>query len=174
VYKGPNRGKAPLGELPPAFRPFTALCFDFFAMPPSDNGYNVMLVFCDIFSKLVNIYPVQDRTERTVVSCFLDYVSRYPTPFEVLCDADSSYIAKLTKLMMDMLDVEMHYSHPYVKQTNGYAEAAGKSVGKCFRLVMAELGQNVRRWEEAAPLVQGALNNTPKAKYNSSPVNVAF
>lgn len=173
-FKGPNKTTVPMGTLPQAFRPFAIVAFDFFKMPMSKRGNDSILVFVDVFSTLVNIFPCNQRTVPVVVRAFMSWIKHYCVPFTLICDRDPAFVSKLTTELWKVLDVLVAFSHAYVKQGNSYAERAGQAVGQALQLMCGELGHRADMWEDVIDITQTTINTVPRRKANLSAVNQAF
>jgi len=57
----------------PATEPFAALAIDFLGpLPRTPEGYEYILVICDLFTKVTRAVPLRDITALDVLSAFLD------------------------------------------------------------------------------------------------------
>ena len=117
---GMKRGKVAVRDWP--YKPLNLLSIDYLTeLPVSSKGNRHILVINDQFSKYIQIYPVKDRTAKTVSECIVEYFLRFGIPKKLYSDRDPSYEADLFQFVMKRIGVEKSKTTGYNPQANWLA-----------------------------------------------------
>ena len=105
-----------------SYDPFYNITMDFMGPYPADaEGNTFYCVVQDVFSRLVEIYPMPDNSSRSAAKALLEIYSRYTLPRIIgQCiptDQGKSFIANAYKQLLAMIGAEASYTLPYRHQT---------------------------------------------------------
>jgi transposase InsO family protein len=88
------------------------------------NGYSVILVVVDIFTKYANFYPLKHPfTANSIAVVFLDNVMKlHGIPKTIESDRDKVFKSAFWKALFSALKVKLQMSSAYHPQTDGQTE----------------------------------------------------
>jgi len=174
-HKVPN--KSPAGLLKPLPIPderFKTICLDFVELPNSHSGKNSSLIITDKLSHLIRVIPMQksDDAQECAKLLLTQWVcTGKGLPNTIVSDRDAKFTSAVWKSLMEMMQIQTCMSTARHQQTNGQAENAVKMAKNCLRSFADYKGRN---WEELAPLIEYALNNSISSATGCTPFSLAY
>jgi len=149
-------GKLRHNEIPE--RPWQHISVDFITKLPMSKGYNLILVVCDMFSKMFHFVVT---TEKTMVEglarLFRDNVWKlHGLPESVISDRRPQFTAGLTKELNKMLGIETKLSTAYYPQTDRQIERTNQKLEQYLRMYVNHRQNNWSKWFATAEF---AFNN---------------
>ena len=80
---------------------------DFLVELPVTTRYNRHLMCInDHFTKLIQIYPVSNRTTKTAAKCVLDFFLKFCISLKLYSDRDPEFEAELFQILMELFGVQ--------------------------------------------------------------------
>ena len=157
-----------------AYYPMDRLNIDHIGpLPPDENENTHILVIIDVFSRFVELIPAKSTTAAEFAHALIPYVGRYGHPDEILTDNGPTFIADLTKVLCELLDVEHIKTLAYSHEENSIVERANQEVMKHLRAIIFDKCVH-HKWSMYLPLVQRILNVTPKSTTGVAPARVIY
>ena len=116
----------PYGKLLPLeipYAPWTQISMDFITDLPKVNGYNLIWVVVDRFSKMAHFIPLKNRKAKELARIFVQEIWRlHGLPLRIVSDRDSAFMSNFWEAVMEMLEVNLDRSSAYHPQTDGQTE----------------------------------------------------
>jgi len=146
------------------------------ALPPS-QGYSVIMVIIDKFSKFGHFIPLKaDFTSKIVAEVFLQQIIKlHGFPRSIISDRDKVFISKFWQQLFQAQGTKLKMSSAYHPQSDGQSEVLNKTLEMYLRCTCHE---NPRSWLSILPWAQywyntsyhSAIKTTPyKALYGRDP-----
>lgn len=110
---------------------------DHLHMRKDQKGNRYALVVVNLFSKLVQIYPVKDKAAKTTAVCLLDYFSRFGLTELVRCDQGSDYSSAVVARLHDYLSIPQHFSLVRRHESSG-VERSNREIRRHLMAILAE------------------------------------
>jgi hypothetical protein len=113
-----------LSPLPISNSSWQDIPMDFIEGLSVSNGYSVILVVVDIFTKYANFYPLKHPfTANSIAVVFLDNVMKlHGIPKTIESDRDKVFKSAFWKALFSALKVKLQMSSAYHPQTDGQTE----------------------------------------------------
>ena len=126
---------------------------DILEMPPSRDGYNELLVFCDNLSRFVEAIPFRSLpTAEEVLDAFVEHVfCRYGTPSVLRSDRGSNLIAKLSQEFYELCGVKLETSTSH--HHKGLPSVVERFHSTLLGLSRASAGGHPGDWVDMLPFV---------------------
>jgi hypothetical protein len=99
--------------------------------PHANDKPPYFLTTIDAFSKLVNIYPMNDASSSSVKLALLCYVQSFGFPSLIVSDSGASFCS--LSQWAGRLGVEWKFTAPYHPQSHGLIERAHRDMGETLR-----------------------------------------
>ena len=122
-----NRSEAPAGKLMPNAipeKPWSHISADFITKLPLAQGYDVILVVCDRFSKMVHFITTTEKTSaKGLAKLFRDQVWKlHGLPESIISDREVQFAVEMMKELNNLLGIQTKLSMAYHPQTDGQIE----------------------------------------------------
>jgi len=141
--------------------------------PTDDYGNTDILVLIDNFTRYLEIFPMPDKSAKSIAKCLLQWVGRYSAPSQLLSDNGKEFVNEIIKEFTDLIGTEQIFTLAYSKQENAIAERALKEVQRHLRAILFH--KNVHYdWSIFLPLVQRILNTEVHSSTGVSPAQLVF
>lgn len=127
---------------------------------------NYLLVIRDDFSGKVELVECEHADGLSAADAILWWRARYGLNADttIVTDGGSHFANQLVDNIVARLRVRHHITVAYSPWSNGKAERVNREVLKLYRVLLAELGWDIKDWRLLTPVVQSALNNIPRAR----------
>jgi hypothetical protein len=172
-----NRGQAyysPLIQRIPAKHLHTSIGIDLAHMIPDPLGNRYILIVVNHFTKLVHLYPIADKEDKTIARCLIQYYSQYGIHETIRLDQGSEFTNTLIEMLHRWLGVEARYSLVNRSEASG----AERSIQEVRRHLLAILHEDeeYEKWSspEYLSIVQHILNDTVSAETGFKPFHLHY
>lgn len=153
------------------------ISLDFVEGLPNSEGYNVILVVVDRFSKYAHFFPLKHPyTALTVAKTLYDGVVKlHGLPKTMVSDHDKVFTSKIWTEVFKMVGVKLMFSTTYHPQTDGQTERVNQCLEMFLRCAISEHPKQWKSWLSQAELwyntnFHTALGCSPfKALYGYDP-----
>ena len=154
--------------------PRTAVAIDTCSMDMDNNGNRYLLIFVNMFTKLVHIYPVKDKSAETTANKVLSYLGTYYLVDEFHSDQGSDFMSKLQKQVLDLFGIRRTHTISYSPWSSG-AEPSVKKASEHVRTICADKNW-ASRWsdEHVIALAQMVCNEHQHTSTGVSPYEATF
>lgn len=141
-----------------AQEPFDILCADFVGpLPRSKQGNTVLLVFFNLFSKWVELVPLQKATTPHLDKALRERIfSRFGTPRTFVCDNGTQFTSRSFTAFCKKTGMKLEHTAPYSPQQNP-TERANRTVKTMIGQFIEGL-QNT--WDLLLPEITFAVNSS--------------
>jgi transposase InsO family protein len=147
------------------------ICTDLYGpLPAGIAGAKYILVYLDMFSKLVTLYTLPKATADRVTTKLKHYVANIHKPTAILHDHGSQYTSKTYTDKLHELGIKAYYSSIRHPQSNP-AERIMRELGRMFRTYCA--GKH-NSWVKYVPFIETCFNSTYHASTGFSPDELHF
>ena len=95
-------------------------------LPPTQDGYNAIIVFVDQLSKMVHLQPTTTTaTAVDVANIFFNTVFQlHGLPRVIISDRDPKFTSKFWQMLFKLIDTKLTLSTAFHPQTDGQTERA--------------------------------------------------
>lgn len=139
-------------------------------LPVGAQGYRYVLVFVDVFSKLVSLYPLVRQTSTAVSKKTKLYFQTVQKPVAILSDNGTQFKSREYRDMLEGLGVRLYMSSIRHPQSNP-VERVMKELGRLFR---AYCSTNHAGWVKWVTQLEEWLNSTYHESTGFSPYELHF
>ena len=150
----------------PVEKPFECMGMDFKEFDMSSKGNRYTLVFQDYLTKWPEVFPVADRTAKTVASFLAELVWRHGVPSRIIHDRAAEFLSDVlqdTAAILGVKQLPTSGGHP---QTDGLVERLNRTLKSVLSKLVARKGHN---WDELLGPVLMAYRTTPQASTGEVP-----
>lgn len=104
--------------------PFARVAMDFFGpLPTSSSGYQYVLVIQDMFTRFVNLIPLQSTTSDEFIKALSQkYFPIHGIPLEFVSDNGPPFGSSFAQIFASTFGVNIRYAPAYRPQSNGLVE----------------------------------------------------
>ena len=96
---------------------------DFIVDLPNVNGYTIIWVVVDRFSKMAHFIPLKSTQTSELVKAFIKYIWKYHgLPVNIVSDRDPTFTSRFWMALMKALEVDLSLSTAYYLRTDGQME----------------------------------------------------
>ena len=165
-----RRPQPPLKSIPVG-EPFECVGMDFKEFDVSNKGNRYALVFQDYLTKWPEVFPVADRTAKTVASCLAELVWRHGVPAHIIHDREAEFLSDVlqdTAAILGVKQLPTSGGHP---QTDGLVERLNRTLKSMLSKLVVKKGRN---WDELLGPVLMAYRTTPQASSGESPFYLLY
>jgi hypothetical protein len=142
-------------------------------LPEDEFGNKYVVVFIDMFSRVLELYPEKDCTAEAAARSLFQWVCRYGIPREVQSDNGSQYVSQTVEQLLQLLQVSKRYTVPYRPQANGIVERSNKEILKHLRAILFDK-RTSDKWSQSLPLVQRIINTAYHSAIGTYPLRLLF
>jgi hypothetical protein len=113
-----------LHPLPIPVQSWTDISMDFIEGLPNSNGYTIILVIVDRFTKYSHFYPIKHPfTASTIAQVFMDNIVKlHGTPKSIVSDRDEVFTSSFWSELFKLLKTDLKLSFAYHPQSDGQTE----------------------------------------------------
>jgi len=170
----------PLGLLQPLPIPdgiWQDLSMDFIEGLPKSEGFSVILVVVDRFTKYAHFIPIRHPyTASSIAQSFMDNVVKlHGLPKTIVSDRDTVFLSHFWTTLFKLYKVDLHFSTAYHPQSDGQTERINQCVEMYLRCAVQDSPSTWKSWLSLAELwynssLHSALGCSPfKALYGYEP-----
>ena len=147
---------------------------DVLELPPTRDGYNELLVFCDNLSRYIEAKPFKGvPTAEQVLDAFVELIlTRYGTPSEIRSDRGSDLIADLSKQFYELCGVKMVTSTSH--HHKGVPSQAERIQSTLLGLARATHGGYPGDWKDMLPFLLFSIRAIPSRVTKASPAELLY
>jgi hypothetical protein len=149
------------------------ITMDFVEGLPLSEGYNVILVVVDRFTKYAHFVPLRHPYSAPLVArVFVDSIVKlHGMPHSITSDRDCIFTSKFWKLLFEALGTKLNYTTAYHPQTDGQSER----VNQCLEMFLRCMAHdNPKKWCRWLPLAEFWYNSTFHSSLNCSPFKALY
>ena len=139
------------------------------------QGYDVLMIVTDKFSKAVAIFPGRsDWSAQEQAKPFLKILllTGQGIPTAIISDRDRKFVSKLWKTILKQISVQILLTTAYYPQADGQSKRTNQTVEIALRTFV--LNYPDQDWVDALPALQYHLNNSQSASTKLSPHEVLY
>ena len=120
--------------------PFECVGMDFKEFDVSYRGNRCTLVFQDYVTKWPEVFPVADRTAKTVASCLAELVWRHGVPDHIIRDGAAEFLSDVLQDTTAILGVEQLPTSGNHPQKNGLVERLNRTLKSTLSKLVVKKG----------------------------------
>jgi hypothetical protein len=167
---------APAGLLQPMPIPTGAwrdITMDFITGLPKSEGFDVILVVVDRFTKYSHFVPLKHPfTAPVVARAFVDNIVKlHGMPHSITSDRDCIFTSIFWKRLFEALGTKLQYTTAYHPQTDGQSERVNQCLEMFLRCMVQE---NCKDWKRWLPLAEFWYNSTFHTSLGCSPFKALY
>ena len=153
-------------------RPFQKIGVDVMHLPCTECGNKHVVVFQDMFTKWLLVFPVPDqRAERIARLLCEETVTMFGVPEALLSDQGSNLISSLILDVCKLLGVEKLNTTSYHPECDSMVERFNRTLKTMLRKKAAQLGT---QWDKHLPGLLWAYRNAPHDTTGEKPSFLLF
>ena len=152
------------GAVPVEGEPLRHWAADILELPCSRDGYRYVLVVTDMFSKLVEVFPLRRQTAVDIADCLLQVMCRYGVMCSLLTDQGRNFESKLMQEICKKLGVTKLRTSVYRPCCNGVTERFNRTLCE-----MLSHFADDRDWPALLPLLAAAYNTSKHSTTGLTP-----
>lgn len=137
-----------LQPLPVPDRPWKDITMDFIDGLPKSEGFEVILVVVDRFTKYAHFLPLKHPyTAQSVAAVFIDTIVRLHGVLAfIVSDRDKVFTSSFWKKLFTKIDTKLCYSTAYHPQTDGQSERVNQCLEQYLRCAVHDSPARWKRW----------------------------
>ena len=148
----------PLGTQLVPERAGKILMLDYAKIGPSNAGYEYVLVFCDKFSKLVELIPATLATAMPASKGIFEWGSRHGLPCWIISDGIRRFANHTLRLVAEHMGLQHHITLAYCPWSNGAIEVVGQDMIYTIRAILSGFEMPIEEWDEVIPFIQYVIS----------------
>ena len=171
-----NRSEALAGKLMPNAipeKPWSHISADFITKLLLAQGYDMILVVCDRFSKMAHFIATTERTSaEDLARLFQDQVWKlHGLPESIVSDRGVQFAAEMMKELNNLLGIQTKLSIAYYPQTDGQTERVNQELEQYLRVF---IDHRQKQWPDWLGTAEFMYNNKIHAATKVSPFKVNY
>lgn len=153
-------------------RPFEKIALDIVGPvnPPSAKGHKYILTIRDLFSKYTRAIPMFTQTAEETAKAFVEYMSHYGAPEQILTDQGSNFMSETIKNLCKRFQIKKLRSTAFHPQSNGSLERYHRDLKTYLKIFTT----NVAEWDELLGIACLALNTSKSRSTSFTPFEIVF
>ena len=156
-----------LNSLEVPYTPWSHISMDFIVDLPNVNGYTIIWVVVDRFSKMAHFIPLKSTQTSELVKAFIQYIWKYHgLPVNIVSDRDPTFTSRFWMALMRALEVDLSLSTAYHLRSDGQTERLNQILEQYLRCFSNYLQDN---WLELLHFAEFAYNNAEHSVTKMSP-----
>src|SRR3954453_19049567 len=163
-----------LQPLPIPSYPWEQVSMDFIThLPKTKKGYDAIVVFVDMFSKMVHLAPSRTMaTAPETAQIFFDNVVKlHGLPKTIVSDQDPKFTSCFWQTIFHTLGTKLAMSTAFHPQTDGQTERANRTLEDMLRAFVSYQQDD---WDNHLSSAEFACNNAPNASTGMSPFRMNY
>ncbi|WVY93439.1 hypothetical protein V8G54_032527 [Vigna mungo] len=173
VKSGTHKPAGLLQPLPVPTAIWEDLSLDFITGLPASQGFTVILVVVDRFSKGVHLGPLPQHYSASMVAhLFLDISYKYHgIPRSIVSDRDPIFISKFWRELFRLYGTRLRMSTSYHPETDGQTEVFNRVLEQYLR---SFVHSNPSQWSKHLALAEWSYNTSTHSSTGYSPFNIIY
>lgn len=153
---------------PIPMEPWTDISADFIIKLPRSQGYDLILIIIDRFSKMVHLIPTHEELSALgLATLYRDNVwKHHGLPRSIISDRGPQFASKFMKELNGLLGIDTKLSTAYHPQTDGQTERVNMVVEQYLRLFTNHRQDD---WADWLALAEFTINNSTQSSSKQSP-----
>ncbi|VDI68960.1 Hypothetical predicted protein [Mytilus galloprovincialis] len=140
--------------------------------PLTDKGNKYILVVADYFSKLTEIYAIQDiRAETVADTIFRGWIKRYGCPMQLHSDQGRQYESLLFQELCKLMEVKKTRTTPLHPRSDGMVERMNKTIND---MLSKYIKPHQRDWDKYLDYLMMVYNSTPHQSTGFTPHHLDY
>lgn len=140
--------------------------------PVTDKGNKYILVVADYFSKLTEVYAIQDIQAETIAdTMFRNWIKRYGCPMQLHSDQGRQYESLLFQELCKLLEVKKTRTTPLHPRSDGMVERMNKTVND---MLSKYIKPHQRDWDDYLDYIMMVYNSTPHQSTGITPHHLVY
>jgi len=154
-------------------KPWSHISADFITKLPLAQGYDMILVVCDRFSKMAHFIATTERTSaEDLARLFQDQVWKlHGLPESIVSDRGVQFAAEMMKELNNLLGIQTKLSIAYYPQTDGQTERVNQELEQYLRVF---IDHRQKQWPDWLGMAEFMYNNKIHAATKVSPFKVNY
>lgn len=146
---------------------------DFIEGLPLSEGYEVIMVVVDRFTKYAHFVPLRHPfTSVTVARAFWDQIIKlHGVPHSIVSDRDRVFTSAMWRAIFEAAGTKLSYSTAYHPQTDGQSERVNQCLEMYLRCAVHDQPKKWRQWLSTAEFW---YNTTHHSSLNTSPFKALY
>jgi len=171
-----NRSKVPMRKLMPNAipeKPWSHILADFITKLPLAQGYDVILVVCDCFSKMAHFIATMEKTSAEgLTKLFWDHIWKlHRLPESIISDRGVQFAVEMMKELNNLLGIQTKLSTAYHPQIDGQMEKINHKLEQYLRVF---IDHRQEQWLDWLGTVEFAYNNKIHVVTKTSPFKANY
>ena len=162
-----------LSPMPVPTRPFEVVGMDFVVQLPNSNGYDAILTFTCLYSKMVHLVPTTVKvTAQQVAKLYLHHIYRlYGLTSTFVSDRDSKFTSAFWGAFTQLINTKLNMSTAYRAQTDGQSERTNQTMEQVLRCFCYQRHDS---WADYLDVVEFCINLHKNSSTQFSPFEVMY
>ena len=154
-------------------KPWSHILADFITKLLLAQGYDVILVVCDQFSKMAHFIATMEKTSAEgLARLFQDHIWKLHGLLEsIISDRGVQFAAGMMKELNNLLGIQMKLSTAYYPQTDGQTERINQELEQYLRVFISHRQE---QWPDWLGMAEFAYNNKVHAATKISPFKANY
>jgi len=148
--------------------PWEIIAVDFTGpLPRSSNGYEYILVFCDLLSKWVELFALRSASAEAVVEKLYEVCCRLGFPRKCICDNGTQFTGHLFEEVCRSFNIDIKYVPAYHAQANP-AERMNRNI----KFYLKKYAETHKDWDKHIHAMQYAIRSSLVATTKFTPAEM--
>jgi len=153
--------------------PWESVGVDLITQLPKSQGYDVIIVFTDHFSKQIHALPCLTtiNAEKVADIYYQEIFRLHGLPLQFVSDRGPQFASQLLMSLLDQLGIKTNLTTSYNPQANGQTEHANQEVEKYLRLYVSNQQDD---WAAHLPMAEFVINSHEHTAHGLSPFEAIY
>ncbi|XP_071943839.1 uncharacterized protein [Antedon mediterranea] len=167
-----KKAKVPLQPIPVTDTAFRQIGMDIVGpLVKTENGNRYLLVFTEYLTKWVEADAIPDKSAKTVLRSFIDFVCRHGTPSILITDQGREFCNELNDSFCKLIGVDHRVASPYHPQTGGQTERFNRTL---CTMLMTLTNADQNDWDIQLPYVLFAYRTSEHKSTKCDPFSLVY
>ncbi len=140
-------------------------------LPNSPEGFTTLLVFIDVFSGFVLLFPVKTPSAECIAEKLLQVCTTFGFPAILQSDNGTEFNNKVVEAMSELMKLDRRFIAPYNPRCDGKVERA---ISVIMSVIKKLLQGADHLWPLFCPMAQLCVNNRISSVTQSTPFSLMF
>ena len=141
------------------------------SFPEAHDGSKVLLVIIDLFTSFVMVFPLKDKSAKSVAEKLWWVCSLFGLPSVLQSDNGKEFCNSVVKEMVKIMQIDLRFIAPYNPRCDGAVERAVGVVSTTIKKMLQ--GADIY-WPLYCPIAQAYINNKIHSVKKSTPFSLMF
>ena len=142
-------------------------------LPPDGEGNTHIIAIMDVFSRFIELYPVNGPTAYNAFRALTNWCGRYGIPNETLSDNGPEYVNHIISELTTYFQTNHVTIHPHSHEENTIIERAIQEVQRHLRNIVFDIRVK-NEWSLYLPLIQRIMNATKHSALGCAPAEIIY